>query len=261
MKRPLLRILILIIIIGGIFGGIIGGAIVQKRPNIRLIEEKRTVVSEESALTEVANNASPAVVSVVTDGSIGSPEQILDQERVIGSGFFISSDGIIVTNNHVVSESNIHYIIITADRKIYPVRDIRRNSSNDIAFLITDADNYPFLRFGDSDTLRAGQRVIAIGTILGRLDSTVSVGVISGLGRSITAGDALGQNEETLRNVIQVDAAFNPGNSGGPLLDTSGTVVGVNFALTEGAQSVGFAIPSNIVKEVIVNNFGKDAIP
>ena len=128
----------------------------------------------------------------------------------------------------------------------------------DIALIKIEGLGFPYLSLGNSDTLQIGQSVIAIGNALGEYRNTVSVGVVSGLARSITAGDNSG-NVEVLDHVIQTDAAINPGNSGGPLLDLSGRVIGVNVAIAQGSQNVGFALPINNVRGAIesVKSTGK----
>jgi serine protease Do len=163
-----------------------------------------------------------------------------------GSGFFVSSDGLIVTNKHVVDQKNAEYSVFTSDGKKHEAKVVAKDPVLDIALIKIDGSGYPYLSFGDSDSLQVGQTVIAIGDALGEYNNTVSVGVVSGLSRSITAGDESG-NSEVLDHVVQTDAAINPGNSGGPLLDLNGEVIGVNVAVAEGSQSIGFALPINSV--------------
>jgi len=127
---------------------------------------------------------------------------------------------------------------------------LARDTINDIAVIKIEAESLPFLIFGDSDKLQPGQTVIAIGNALSEFRNSVSVGVISGLARSITAGNGQGQSEE-LEEVIQTDAAINPGNSGGPLLNTRGQVIGVNVAVALGSENIGFALPSNLVTDIV----------
>lgn len=172
------------------------------------------------------------------------------QEIGGGSGFLISADGLLITNRHVVAQTDAEYTVFTNDGKKYKATVKARDPVNDIAVLKIDGKNLPFLEFGNSDQLEVGQSVIAIGNALGEFRNTVSVGVISGLARSIQAGDGSGQSEQ-LDQVIQTDAAINPGNSGGPLLNLNGQVIGVNVAVAQGSQSVGFALPANMVKSVI----------
>lgn len=167
-----------------------------------------------------------------------------------GSGFIVSSDGYIITNKHVVDQEDAEYTVFLNDGTKYNARIIARDPVNDIAVLKIDTSNLPFLEFADSSQLHVGQTSIAIGNALSEFQNTVSVGVISGLSRSITAGGSFGQAEQ-LDEVIQTDAAINPGNSGGPLLDLTGKVIGVNVAMALGSENIGFALPSNLVKTVV----------
>ncbi len=172
----------------------------------------------------------------------------------IGSGFVVSSDGLIVTNKHVVTDSTLTYKVSTSDGKTYDVKQISKDPTNDIAIIKIDpstGSGLKPLKLGDSNNLEVGQFVIAIGTALGEFRNTVTTGVISGLGRGIDAGDSFQGYVERLDNVIQTDAAINPGNSGGPLLNASGEVVGINVAVAAGAQNIGFSIPINTVKEAL----------
>ncbi len=176
-----------------------------------------------------------------------------EQEVGGGSGFFVSADGFIVTNDHVVSDSSADYTVYTNDGQSHPAKVVAQDSTDDIAIVKIDGTGYPFLTFDDSSQLVLGQSVIAIGNALGEFRNTVSTGVVSGLSRSITAGDSIGGGTEALNEVIQTDAAINPGNSGGPLLDLLGNVIGVNVAVAEDSQSIGFALPGNIVKEAVTS--------
>jgi S1-C subfamily serine protease len=174
-------------------------------------------------------------------------------EQDIGTGFVISSDGLIVTNRHVVSDTEAKYKVVIGKDQVVEVDKIYRDPTNDLAILKVNKSGLVPVQMGDSDRLKVGQTVIAIGTALGEFRSTVTKGVISGLGRGITAGSPF-EGSEKLDNVIQTDAAINPGNSGGPLFDSSGEVVGVNVAVSQNGQGIGFALPINLVKESI-NNF------
>lgn len=169
----------------------------------------------------------------------------------IGSGFVVSSDGLIVTNKHVVADTTLTYKVSTSDGKTYDAKEISRDPSNDIAIIKIDATGLKPVTLGDSANLDVGQFVIAIGTALGEFRNTVTTGVISGLGRGINAGDNFQGYVERLDNVIQTDAAINPGNSGGPLLDATGEVIGINVAVASGAQNIGFSIPINTVKDAL----------
>lgn len=167
-----------------------------------------------------------------------------------GSGFLVSADGMIVTNRHVVEQEDVEYTVFLNDGSKHTAKIVARDQLNDIAVIKIDGNNLPFLSFADSSALKVGQTAIAIGNSLGELRNTVSTGVVSGLSRSITAGNGFGQSEQ-LNEVIQTDAAINPGNSGGPLLNLSGQVIGVNVAIAQGSQNVGFALPANDIKKVV----------
>ncbi len=169
------------------------------------------------------------------------------QEIGGGSGFIISPDGLIVTNKHVVFDEKAEYTVFTNDGKKYKAEILARDSSRDLAIIKISAQNLPVLQLGDSDSIKLGQTAIAIGNALGEFRNTVSVGVISGLSRRVTASG--GDTSETLEGLIQTDAAINAGNSGGPLLNLKGKVIGINVAMVSGAQNIGFTIPINQVKK------------
>ena len=233
---------------------------------VRIGETDQRLVKEESVVIEVAEEVSPSVVTV----SIQTPRRrVLDfspfggfQQRIeggadqdIGSGFIVSEDGLIITNKHVVSSDGT-YKVITNDEKEYGVEKISRDPSNDIAVLkinpsAVSGQVLKPVKLGDSSNLKVGQFVIAIGTALGEFRHTVTTGVISGLGRGITAGSYYEGYVEKLDDVIQTDAAINPGNSGGPLLNSSGQVIGISVAVAADAQNIGFAIPVNVVKTAL----------
>ena len=167
-----------------------------------------------------------------------------------GTGFIVSSDGLIVTNKHVVLETGAAYTVFTNDGKKYDARVLARDQSKDLAVLKIDGQNFPILSLGDSDSVKLGQTAIAIGNALGEFRNTVSAGVISGLARTVVASGGSGFRE-TIEGVFQTDAAINPGNSGGPLLNLKGEVIAINTAIASGAQNIGFAIPINQAKRAI----------
>lgn len=170
-----------------------------------------------------------------------------------GSGCVISQDGLILTNKHVVDDIAAEYTIILDNGKRFVAKILTRDPINDIAILKIDTDKLPFLKLGDTRDLQLGQGVIAIGNALGIFKNTVSLGIISGLSRAITAQTDPNAPQQEMRGLIQTDAAINPGNSGGPLVDGNGRVVGVNVAIISGAQSIGFAIPVNTAKRDILD--------
>jgi serine protease Do len=196
------------------------------------------------------------------------------QEIGGGSGFIISEDGLVLTNKHVVLDIEAEYTVLTNDGQKYPAKVLAKDPSQDLAILKIEkekvinqqgglqAGTFPVVKLGDSDKLEIGQTVVAIGNALGEFRNTVSVGVVSGLGRTITASGN-GNFVETLQDVIQTDAAINKGNSGGPLLNLRGEVIGINTATVSGAQSIGFAIPVNVAKKDIrqVKAVGKITYP
>lgn len=249
------------------------------------INERQPIFSQDSFVIDAVKKANPAVVSIIISKEVPKYETYIDPNEQMnpfgdlfpgfpgfnfnipqyrqngtekkeiggGSGFFVSGEGLIVTNRHVVDQKNVEYTVFTNDGKKHVAKVIARDPVLDIALIKIDppvGKNFPFLSLGNSETLEVGQSVIAIGNALAEFRNTVSVGVISGLARSITAGDNSGKME-ALDHVIQTDAAINPGNSGGPLLNLKGEVVGVNVAVAQGSQSIGFALPINSVKSAV----------
>lgn len=228
------------------------------------------VVNEENVVTEVAEKVSPGVVTVTFKRETPILEQYfldpfgmfrgsrptgeVESEQVdIGSGFVIDASGLVVTNKHVVSSGVASdYKVVLKDESEHQVEKIWRDPANDLAILKIEGSGFKTIEMGDSDKLKVGNFVIAIGTALGEFRHTVTTGVVSGLGRGITAGDGYSFAEK-LDNVIQTDAAINPGNSGGPLLNSLGQVIGVNVAVSQGANNIGFALPINLVKESLSN--------
>jgi S1-C subfamily serine protease len=167
-----------------------------------------------------------------------------------GTGFFVSADGYIVTNKHVVSQEGVEYTVVTNDGKTHDVQVVDKDPSFDVAILKIDTDEaVPFLQFADMKNVRLGQTAVAIGNALAEFPNSVSVGVVSGLSRDIVAGDGFSM-QESLEGVIQTDAAINRGNSGGPLLNIKGEVIGVNVAMAGDGENIGFALPGDVVRSV-----------
>ncbi|MFI5205462.1 MAG: S1C family serine protease, partial [Candidatus Paceibacterales bacterium] len=147
------------------------------------------------------------------------------------------------------------YTVTLASGATQTARIIYKDPQNDVAIIKIDGSGYPTLTLGDSDGLQLGQPIITIGNALGQFSNSVSLGIVSGLNRTINASDSLG-NVETLNGVIQTDAAINPGNSGGPLLDLNGNVVGINVAMAQGSNSISFSLPINPIKTITKSQVG-----
>ncbi len=244
-------------------------------------------ISQEEAVIRVVKEASPAVVTIVVSKDLPVFEEYYEEffglqyrqkgteKREIGggTGFIVSKEGLVLTNKHVVLDEEAEYTIFTNDGRKFSAKVLARDPFQDLAVMEIEQEKivnnegeviskpFPVIKLGNSDQLQSGQTVIAIGNVLGKFRNTVSVGVISGLGRKITA--AGGGFVETLEDVIQTDAAINKGNSGGPLLNLKGEVVGINTAMASGAQSIGFAIPINKAEKDIeqVKTLGKIVYP
>ena len=206
----------------------------------------------EGSIAEVVSKVSPSVVSIITETKTQSFFGQDYSSSAAGTGIIVSSDGYILTNKHVV-EGATKVSVITSDGKTYKdAKIVAHDPLNDIAFVkIPDVKDLPAATLGNSKTLSAGQQVIAIGNALGEYQNTVTAGIISGIGRSVTASDSNGRNTETLTNMIQTDAAINSGNSGGPLVNAAGEVIGINTATSSSADNIGFAIPISGVKGML----------
>lgn len=272
-----------ILILVSFFGGAIADRIFVIKPLDALVGRSRalllsrggesrtslgSLLKQSLSVADVAEVASESVVTVATkrqervfdpssDGfsslfGLGNSSRIEEVQRDIGSGFVVAGQGLIVTNKHVVDDLRAEYLVIDSSDREYLVTQIYRDPVNDLAILKVEDFNLASLPMGDSDQLRVGQEVIAIGTALGEFRHTVTTGVISGLGRGLSAIDSSAGSINTLEGVIQTDAAINPGNSGGPLLDRLGNVIGVNAAVAR-AENIGFAIPINVVRASLDN--------
>lgn len=211
------------------------------------VRNVRLSVEEDSATINAVKKVLPSVVAIVSRQNVRSFFGGVYQVEGGGSGFVVRSDGLIVTNRHVVEDGSAQYSVVTSDGKSYDARVVAKDTIADLALVKISATGLTVAELGDSDKLALGQKVIAIGNTLGQYQNSVTTGVVSGIGRNITAGGRLGAGEQ-LDNVIQTDAAINPGNSGGPLVNLSGQVVGINTAIDAQGQLVGFAIPINSVK-------------
>lgn len=234
------------------------------------------------SIPEIVKKVCPAVVTIVIskdlpkfekfwsfpfgEGEILIPEETKKKEKVRiggGSGFLVSEDGYILTCAHVIEDPEAEYTVLLDPQTKYHAKVLERDPLIDVGILKIEGKNFPYLELGDSDKIQLGETVIAVGNALGEFEDTISVGVISGISRKITAFSGLSQKATTLRGLIQTDAAINPGNSGGPLINLEGKVIGINTAMVLFAQNIGFAIPINYAKELFeeVKKFGKRKKP
>jgi serine protease Do len=277
--------IVLISVIASSLTGFLGGGIafsyIDRVQNTTTQTSNLSVSEEQSAIIDLVEKSNQSVVSISISKQIplrrsspfdyffgipsqNNPSQNEEVNRTIGggTGFVVSSDGLIITNKHVVSDSSATYKVLFNDGSESKAEVKALHPTQDLAIIKVDKDNLKSVEFADSEQLKVGQTAVAIGNALNEFDNTVSRGVISGLRRSIVASDKMG-NSEQLSQVIQTDAAINQGNSGGPLLDINAKVIGVNVATAEGAQSIGFAIPSNVVVRMIEDykKFGKVKVP
>jgi S1-C subfamily serine protease len=199
-------------------------------------------LDESSAVITAVQKVSPAVVTIQVRSGIGSGGT--------GSGFIFSSNGWILTNRHVV-EGATEIQVVLADTRTFSGTVYGIDTLTDLAIVKVNATGLPTAPIGSSADLEQGQLAIAIGNPLGTFENTVTTGVVSGLGRQITAGDVSQTSSERLNDLIQTDAAINPGNSGGPLLNSAGQVIGINTAVNQSAQGIGFAIPIDAAKGIM----------
>ena len=288
--------LILLVSLIGFVSGILGSAIVYNfafKNNVATIaQEPQTIIKEitklqDNSIVDVVEKTTPSVVSIVVSKDVpqyrrmlNSPfdlffspdtnrestpqqEQLFKKQKVGGgTGFFVSNDGMIVTNRHVVADPDAEYKVITSDGTEYFATVLARDDILDFAVIKIEGEDFYAANLGDSDQIKIGQTVIAIGNSLGEFSHSVSRGIISGVQRDIVAGGGLGGAEQ-LHDIIQTDAAINFGNSGGPLMDSEGKVIGINTAIAQGAENVGFALPINQVMRLIddVKETGKISRP
>jgi len=221
--------------------------------------------SAESVVEKVVNDTSSGVVGIGISGDNSTPDQI------VGTGFVISNAGLIVTNQHVVENEQVNYFVTFQNQqttvKIKP-EEIFRDPVNDIALIKLAATDLPqnlkVIPLGDSDNVKLGETVIAIGNPLGQYTGTITEGIVSGLHREVTVSQGLFSTQNSVyEDVIQTDAAINPGNSGGPMLDLNGDAIGINFATIEGASNLSFALPINRIKSRIteLEQYNKFRIP
>jgi len=213
------------------------------------------VAQQGEVIAEVFKKVSPSTVAITTQSvqqGVGRFQQSQVSEGA-GSGIIVSKDGYVLTNKHVVPEGTNQVTVITDDGKEYEnVKVVGRDPSNDFAFLKIDGvSDLTAATIGDSEPVKPGDQVVAIGNALGIFRNSVTSGIISGTGRPLTASDEQGMNAEQLEDMFQTDASINPGNSGGPLVNLKGEVIGINTAVSTEGQGLGFAIPINAAKAVI----------
>jgi len=257
----------------------------QTIPGQESIGEYLPQTSQEEKIISAVNEVSPSVVSIIISKDLPIIEEYYEEffgpgpfefripqyrqkgieKREIGggTGFIISSEGMILTNRHLVLDEEADYTVLTNDGRKFPAKVLARDPVQDLAIIKIEKtdESFKVVKLGDYSKLQIGQTVITIGNALGEFRNTVSVGVISGLGRTVTATG--GGIIETIEDVIQTDAAINKGNSGGPLLNLRGEVIGINTAMALEAENIGFAIPINKAKRAIeqVKAFGKIVYP
>lgn len=210
-----------------------------------------TVTQQESSIATVADKVGPSVVSIVTQTQSNNFSGAVSGEAA-GTGIVVSKDGYVMTNNHVIQDAKTVSIVDSTGNLYSNVTIIGRDPLNDIAFLKIKSDKtFTPATFGSSSTIRTGQEVVAIGNALGQYSNSVTSGIISGTGRPITASSEAGGSTESLTDLIQTDASINPGNSGGPLVNLAGQVIGINTAIVQNANGIGFAIPINSTKGIL----------
>jgi serine protease Do len=259
-RKPKVLAASLLLVVLCFAAGISGGLIASQIGNNSTIgsshaqyakdDGNKIVTENEQTIASVVDKVSPSVVSIITSTTSRNSAYA---QAAAGTGMIVTKDGYVLTNKHVVNGAN-SVSIVTSDGKTYDdVRVVGTDPLNDIAFLkIADVSDLPAVTLGDSKTVRTGQTVIAIGNALGQYQNTVTSGIISGLGRPVVASDGASESE-SLSDLLQTDAAINSGNSGGPLLNATGQVIGINTAVAQDAQSIGFSIPIGAAKGALNN--------
>ena len=259
----------LVVLAVSFFGGWLGGISQKNSPNNSLVQQKTILKNEANVISDIASNVGPSVVSVnvTSESSTGynspfdyyfgysSPTQ---KQQSAGTGVILTSDGLIMTNRHVIPVGTTNVSITLSDGTVLDdVQVVGRTSdqdSLDVAFLkIRNMKGVTLepATLGDSSAMKVGDTVVAIGNTLGQFQNTVTSGIISGYGRTLQASNGSGTASENLDDMFQTDAAINEGNSGGPLVNLAGEVIGINTAIASGSQSVGFAIPINNLKGLV----------
>ncbi len=247
----------------GLLGGFVGSRNSSNDSTVSKKAQRQIIANESQLINQIAKDVSPSVVSVnvistaTRQGYFGTSQA---QEESAGTGVIISRDGVIITNRHVVPAGTDSVSVTLSDgTKLSDVEVIGRTSDSDsldVAFLkVKDLKGNTLTPaiIADSSKVQVGDKVVAIGNALGQFQNTVTSGIISGFGRSIEAGNEGGTSSETLQNLFQTDTAINRGNSGGPLVNTSGEVIGINTAVAGDAENIGFAIPINDIQGLITS--------
>jgi serine protease Do len=249
-----IAILVLLAILGVGYGGMRFSEVLKNNPQLTQHQTvandgNKIIRQQEADISGVVEKVSPSVVSIVTEVQTEGFRGVMS-EAGAGTGMIVGSDGYIMTNKHVIEGATTVSVYLTDGTSYDKVRIIGTDPLNDLAFLkIDNASNLPAVELGDSTSIRVGQSVVAIGNSLGQYQNTVTSGIISGVGRPISAQS--GDTVENLNDLIQTDAAINPGNSGGPLLNLQGQVIGINTAIAQDAQGIGFAIPISAAKGML----------
>jgi S1-C subfamily serine protease len=218
-----------------------------QQPGVQLAAETDT----EPDLTQIVADATRSVVTITAQGESRdqfSPFSV--PSTGVGSGVVVSSNGLILTNNHVIENAQ-QLTVTTADGQELNATVVKADPDHDLAVIRATGGTLTPATLGDSDSIKVGETVLAIGSPLGEFTETVTRGIVSALDRSITVGDQFTGRGEDLSDLIQTDAAINPGNSGGALINDSGEVIGINTAIAGSAQGIGFAIPINAAKALI----------
>ena len=251
-----LSLLLGIIFIAFTSGMLGAGLILQTNdaPNITsnpAVDGNELSTGSEKSVSKIVESVGPSVVSIVVESQANTIFGTVMQSGA-GTGVIISGDGYILTNNHVVGNSKSATVMLDDGTVYENVEVVGSDPLNDIAFMkIKDAKDLPTVTLGDSSTVRVGQQVVAIGNALGQYQNTVTTGILSGVGRPVTAGSESGGQQENLVDLLQTDAAINSGNSGGPLVNMAGQVIGINTAIVADANNIGFSIPINSTKGLI----------
>ena len=259
-QRAGVVILLLMSALAGYAGGYFGRNSTSALKSTNTTVQRQVIENENELVSQIAKDASKSVVSIdVTAAS--SRRSFFDgqpsESRGAGTGFILSSNGVIATNRHVIPQGTTSVSVTLQDgTELTDVEVIGRTNDGDpldVAFLrIKDKKGKELtpIKLGDSSQVQVGDKVIAIGNALGQFQNTITTGIISGFGRSLEAGDR--DSSESLQNMLQTDAAINQGNSGGPLVNVQGEVIGINTAVAGGdAENIGFAIPVNDIKGLV----------